>query len=409
MNVLLNKRNAVGAEALPTSPVSIEIRHLAFDMCASHDLKANGVYNVARRLAAEQLAAGEGARIMFLREKSREMPNEPADVPMEVLTLAGREVLRRRVSINTDILDALTAGDSGSQFFHIHAARQPLLIPVVMRLRKLGIPYAMTIHGRYSHVFDQNNSLKRRLSALYLRHVERRILEGARFVQGVSAAECDIIRRIAPKARVELVPNAAYSSHFEGVPLAPGRTSPSPRFPVFGYLGRYEIEHKGLDLLIAGFALYRGAGGKGVLELAGTGPAREQVAAQARDLGISDFVTLDGPRFGEDKARILASWDYFVMPSRFEGVPIGALEAGLAGLPLVVSAETGLRESVGEFGAGVGIDALTPDAIAHALMTAERHSAGEWVRMSDAAYRMALSIGDWTVISARLAALYRRG
>jgi glycosyltransferase involved in cell wall biosynthesis len=408
MNVLLEKRKA-DAEATPSSPVGMDIRHLAFDACAGHDLKANGIYNVARRLAAEQLAAGESARIMFLREKSREMPNEPSDLPMDVLTLAGREVLRRRVSINSDILEALTAGDSRAQFFHIHSARQPLLVPIVWWLRKRGIPYAMTIHGRYSHVFDDNKSLKRRLSTLYLRQVERRILEGAQFVQGVSAAECDIIRRIAPKARVILVPNAAYSSHFEGVPPAPGRTAPSSRYPVFGYLGRYEIQHKGLDLLIAGFARYRAAGGKGVLELAGTGPAREQVAALARDLGVADFVTIDGPRFGEDKTRTLASWDYFVMPSRFEGVPIGALEAGLAGLPLLVSVETGLRESVNEFHAGVGIDALTPDAVAQAMTTAERYNAGEWASMSEAAYRMALSIGDWTAISARLSALYRRG
>ena len=55
-------------------------------------------------------------------------------------------------------------------FFHIHAARQPMLLPVIMRLRKLRIPYAMTIHGRYSHLGDGGDSgKKRRLSGLYLR------------------------------------------------------------------------------------------------------------------------------------------------------------------------------------------------------------------------------------------------
>lgn len=408
MNVLLDKRATDPGRVAPFSPSRMDIRHLVFDMCAAHDLEANGVYNVARQLAAEQTAAGESARIIFLREKNREMPSEPPDVPMQVLTLAGREVLGRRVSINADILDAMTTPGSGPPFFHIHAARQPLLVPVVLRLRKLGIPYAMTIHGRYSHVFDRHNRPTHRLSSLYLQHVERRVVEGARFVQGVSAAECELIRRIAPRARVELVPNAAYSSRFEGQPHAPQRASPSSRFPVFGFLGRYEIEHKGLDLLIAGFAAYRSAGGKGQLGLVGTGPARETVAAQARELGVAEFVTIDGPRFGAEKARTLAAWDYFVMPSRYEGVPIGALEAGLAGLPLLVTAETGLREPVAGFGAGFGIDALTPDAVAQALMQAERCTADAWLRMSEAAYRMALSIGDWTTIAAQLVSLYRR-
>ena len=408
MNILPFRGDTMHEGSPAFSPTSMEIRHLVFDMCASHDLKANGLYNVARRLVAEQLAAGESARIIFLREESREIPKETPDLPIEFLTLAGRKLLGRRISLGGDVLHAITAASSKPLFFHIHAAQQHILLPVIMRLRKLGIPYAMTIHGRYSHLGDGNPNLKRRLSNLYMQHIERRVLEGARFVQGVSLAECALIRRLAPRARVEFVPNAAYSSRFEGTPPAPERASPSQHFPVFGYLGRYDIEHKGLDLLVAGFAEYRAAGGKGQLELVGTGPARAKIAAQARELGYSEFVSPHGPRFGGEKARTLATWDYFVMPSRFEGVPIGALEAGLAGLPLIVSAGTGLREEVIKFEAGVGICALTAEAVAQALLQAEHRSADEWARMSSAAYRMALSNGDWTTIAAKLACLYRR-
>ena len=388
-----------------TVPPPLAVRHLLFDVCEAHDLKANGLYNVARQLTAEQSAAAIDAKIVFLREEGRDLSKEPIDVPLQVIDLAGRKLRGRRIGFAGEVLNAITAGANAGAIFHIHAARQPMLIPIVLRLRRLGIPYAVTVHGRYSHVFDADNRATRLLPALYLQLVERRILEGALFVQGVSAAECEVIRRIAPSARVELVPNAAYSSRFDGVPQLPARRAPTARFPVFGFLGRYEMQHKGLDLLISGFAAFAREGGKGVLELVGTGPQRADITALARDLRIADRVTVDGPRFGQDKLDTLKGWDYFVMPSRFEGVPIGAIEAGLHGLPLIVSAGTGLRQQVADSQAGIGIDALTAAGVARAFHRAQC-ARDAWCAMSSAAHQMALSIGDWTSIAARLVSLY---
>lgn len=400
-------RTDKGAERAPfIAPATIEIRHLVFDMCASHDLKANGVYNVARQIASEQRAAGHSVSIVFLRNEDRVVPEEGSEVPIAFLTLEGAKLLGRRISMSSDLLDAISAPGEKPLFFHIHTARQPMLVPVVMRLRKLNIPYAITVHGRYSHLDEGGGGAKRRLSNLYLHHVERRLLEGARFVQGVSREECDLIRRVAPRARVKFVQNAAYSSHFEGTPPAE-RIAPSERFPLFGFLGRYEIEHKGLDLLVGGFAAYRHTGGKGRLVMVGTGPAREDVIARAGELGVADHVEAGGPRFGAEKKQALASWDYFVMPSRFEGMPVGALEAALAGLPLIVTAETGLRDEVTQFGAGIGIDGLTTGAVAAALAAAEARGAEEWRHMSASARRLALSHGDWTEIAANLVSLYQ--
>jgi glycosyltransferase involved in cell wall biosynthesis len=396
------------ADGQATAPSGIDIRHLVFDAGDTHELKCNGLYMVARQLAAEHFAAGENAKLIFLREPSREVPADPIGVPMQVLQLSGRKLLGHRVTLDRALLDAVTAPSGQPILLHLHAARFPLLVPLILRLRRLRIPYAMTIHGRYSHLSHGGDTAKRRLSGLYLRLVERRVLEGAIFVQGVSRAECALIQGIAPRARVQFVPNAAYSSRFDGIPPAPHRTSPSRNFPIFGFLGRYEIEHKGLDLLIDGFAAYRRAGGTGRLELVGTGAARETIAARAGALGVSGSVSVQGPRFGADKLRSLVAWDYFVMPSRFEGVPIGALEAGLTGLPLIVSGETGLRDEVASSGAGIGIEALSADAVAKALLQSERQTAKDWVHMSAAAYETALSIGDWTRIASDLVALYRR-
>ena len=101
---------------------------------------------------------------------------------------------------------------------------------------------------------------------------------------------------------------------------------------------------KGLDHAIDA------VGGDGGLELvlAGDGPAREALARRAaRRRARIRFL---GVRVGVDKADLLAAADAFIAPSvelssgRTEGTPTAALEAALAGLPLVASATGGLAE-----------------------------------------------------------------
>jgi len=406
MNMLQSDR-AMHTERKLAQPASaLDVRHLLFDMCAAHDLGANGVFIVARQLAAEQRAAGETAKVVLLRGPERKVPDDPSGT-MQVVPFEGLKIRGHRLTIAKRVLDAITAPGSGQRIVHIHAGREPLLLPLMLRLRKLGIPYAMTVHGRYSHLYNLNGAPTRRLPILYLRHVERHVLEGARFIHAITAAEATIIERIAPRARIVVLSNAAYSSRFDGEPPPLKRCAPSAAFPVFGFVGRYEIEHKGIDLLLEGFGAYRRAGGKGRLEMIGTGPARDAISALARDRGIEEHARVSGPLFGDDKTRALGEWDYFAAPSRFDVAPTGALQAAFAGLPLIVSAETGLREHVHNFQAGFGLDRLDAVAIAQAMHAAERRTASEWVEMSAASRRMSMSIGDWTAVAAKLLSLYR--
>ncbi len=167
--------------------------------------------------------------------------------------------------------------------------------------------------------------------------------------------------------------------------------------------------HKGLDLLVEGFAIYRRQGGGGRLVLIGTGPARDILAAMAATLGITDAIDIQGPCFGEEKHRKMSDWHFFVQPSRFDGVPIAALEAALAGLPLVVSQETGLAEQVASANAGLVMRDLTADAVAEAFHKAALSSEEGWRSMMLEAHAMATEIGDWTPIVAELRKLYLAG
>lgn len=386
---------------------ALDIRHLVVSDRLGHPTEANGVHNVARSLIREQREMGERASLILLAHGDVAADGDER-CPTQVLHLTGPTLRGRVVWLRHDVVDALLADTGESTVFHVHGGREPLLLGLGRALRRRGVPYAITIHGRFSHVYDSaGRSLKPRTS-IYLRMFERTLLEGASFVQALAPEEQRILSRIAPRAAIEVVGNGAYSSRLGRVPPRPDARPPSASFPHFAYCGRYEIEHKGLDLLLEGFARYRRSGGVGHLTTIGTGPVRERLARMAEELGVSDVARIHGPMFGAKRDATLRGCDFFVMASRFEGVPLAALEAALLGLPLLMTSGTSLRAAVEANNAGIPILDLTAEAVCAAMQRAESLSPAEWRACSTSAYELVLSAGDWTAIAARLRDLYIR-
>ncbi len=83
-----------------------------------------------------------------------------------------------------------------------------------------------------------------------------------------------------------------------------------------------------------------------VLLLVGSGEEQQNTETLAKDLGIDDRVLFLGQR--SDIAAIMGVADLFVLPSRFEGLPIAVLEAMSLGLPVVATRVGGTVEALGE-------------------------------------------------------------
>ena len=109
------------------------------------------------------------------------------------------------------------------------------------------------------------------------------------------------------------------------------------------------------------------------------------------DLRIGDRVRFQG--FQRDLRDVYAALDVLVISSRNEGVPIAALEAMAAGVPLVVTAVGGLVDLIrdGENGWRTPLD--DPDRLAEVLhharvLPAERSRVAEAARLDvQARYR----------------------
>jgi len=100
-------------------------------------------------------------------------------------------------------------------------------------------------------------------------------------------------------------------------------------------------------------------------EIAGDGPRLAELRELARTLGLGDRVVFLGHR--EDVPALLAQADAFVLPSRSEAFPNGAIEAMAAGLPVVASATGGLLDLIDDERTGVLVRPDDAGALAQAI------------------------------------------
>ncbi len=96
-----------------------------------------------------------------------------------------------------------------------------------------------------------------------------------------------------------------------------------------------EMSHKGHGTLLHAFSRAFGRQKGAWLVCAGDGTLRGEAEALALRLGVADRVRFLGNV--PEPWPVLQASDIFIFPSRLEGLPLALLEAGSAGIPIIVS------------------------------------------------------------------------
>lgn len=249
----------------------------------------------------------------------------------------------------------------GSRFdvVHCHSAKAGVLARLTGALARTPVVYS-------PHCFPfEGDSLSRRRIAFSL-SVERALAPLASRIICVCEHErkLAIARRVASPERLALIPYGCAPCEHPG--------DPDPELAAFAGQGPAAAviaamrPQKSIDVFLeaAPLVLERVPGAR--LALVGSGPERDALLERAENLGLLDDRRFAHFDFRPPSARYLRAIDLFVLPSAWEALPIGILEALACGVPQVATNVGGTGEAVAPE-TGVMVPSRDPAALAGAI------------------------------------------
>ena len=191
--------------------------------------------------------------------------------------------------------------------------------------RSVGVPYLLEPRGAYDAQILSRRSFRKKV---WWRLFEKQLTTGAVAIHAFFESERTHLRAMGYHGDVVVAPNGV-----------------EPRDDVAWeggddvvWLGRFDPEHKGLDLLVRGLALIAPAD-RPTLRLYGPDwrGQKATVALLIEELGLQDWIQICPPVYGADKWEVLRRARGFVYPSRWEGFGIALAEAINIGVPALVT------------------------------------------------------------------------
>jgi glycosyltransferase involved in cell wall biosynthesis len=317
-----------------------------------------GMTNAVRRSAAATAAAG--ADVTMAYDTRGGVVPAAGDVRWLPVRHAGVGPLRMPLDMNR----VLSAAD----VLVLHSAWSPHNNRAAASARRCGVPYVLEPRGEYDPNILERHGLRKRV---WWRAAERRLVARARAVHLFFESQRAHIEALGYDGPFVVAPNGVE------VPVDVRWDGGSGGYVL--WMGRFDPEHKGIDLLIRAVASLA-PHDRPPVRL--HGPDRRKGKARMRALiestGVQRDISVGEPVYGEAKWRLLSRAAAFVYPSRWEGFGNAVAEAAAIGVPCLTTPYP-LGRALAEHGGALIADA-TPATLADGLCkitSSGSHSIGE--------------------------------
>lgn len=258
---------------------------------------------------------------------------------------------------------------------------------------RLGVARIVSPRGMISKwAMDFHRTKKRVAWTLY----QERDLRAARLIHATSDDEADDVRRLELRVPVAVVPNGV---ELPSAPLNRARTS-GKRTALF--LSRIHPK-KGVLELIRAWARTRPPGWTLVIAGPDDNGHRGEAEALVKREGLGALITFTGSVPNDDKWRLYADADLFILPTFSENFGIAIAEALGSGLPVITTTGAPWRvlKDLGGWWIDTGIEPL-----AAAISDATSMSDDERWRRGRRGQDYVSREFSWSSIGARMAAVY---
>ncbi|MFH2107211.1 MAG: glycosyltransferase family 4 protein [Chrysiogenia bacterium] len=232
---------------------------------------------------------------------------------------------------------------------HIHHLR-PLLAFYRNPLARYEVPVIYTAHGLHIHKYEFLPGVLSSLKYKLRFALEKYLFSRTERIIAVSQADQKFIRTRYKLNNVSYIPNGIDPSRLEEVQDQRGIANefqlPAKRI-LFIAVARFNFQ-KGYDVLIRALALIRDflEEKNAFFLLVGDGETLPAMKKMSEQLQVADLVRFSGTR--KDVYGLMKAADLLILTSRWEGLPIVLLEAGLLKLPVIASNTFGNNELLGE-------------------------------------------------------------
>jgi glycosyltransferase involved in cell wall biosynthesis len=213
---------------------------------------------------------------------------------------------------------------------HINTALAPLsIVRDTVLTRSASKPVLLHIHG--------GRFFTNKFSSFFLKWTTGKMLKRAKKVIVLSEIEKDFIEKYWKNLNVRVLENAVSLDEVQ-----PRKNETDEKTMIF--LGRLH-EDKGLREIVEACRALKKEGFQFRFKCFGAGEAKEKFVSEMNEI-LGDKFSYGGVVSGAEKWQALAASDIFLLPSRYEGLPVALLEAMAAGCVPVASNIGSVREVV---------------------------------------------------------------